>query len=454
MLIPIAGLTFKTVVAFGVDDFTGNTYGIHTALSCTGLAHGTTVRLVSAPPGAALMQSHHERIKHAKTTVRNMGFHQFGQSWEFKYRGTTNSLIFINTNSSEAVNNRSQSTYPGPCMPSDSTRRFPQGFLLAISCTATVLTFFIILMSAYIRLAESGLGCSPWPECFAHFSTSSQTQGVLIPLEGDHRALRSLHRLFASVLTLLVLIITYISFWYRAAHGIGLRLPSGILIVTVVLAVLGINTPDREFPSIAFGNLVGGFILLSLLYWLVLLLLYEKTTTDNSSASYHPSGLSRFVLLAVCLQIVSGGWASANYATAACSGLFHCSEVDYSQLIHGFNLLRHLPLYQPEGILVDPSAASILLGHHLLAVLLSVVVAVCLYSLFRQANRLKINLVVMLIFLIIDFSVGLLGTRLDNPLWAGTLHSLFSILLLLATIHLTFMVHGGYRKLRFVTGHH
>jgi cytochrome c oxidase assembly protein subunit 15 len=332
-------------------------------------------------------------------------------------------------------------------MPSDSVEPFPRMRLLIIACTATFLTFLVILLSGYIRLAESGLGCSPWPECFAHFTTDPQAQGVIIPLEGDHRTLRTLHRLLASFLTILVMIISYIGFRYRAVTRIALRLSAGILIVTVILAVLGINTPDREFPLIAFGNLVGGFVLLCLLYCLTLRLWYENATPDTSAGptANRAKGLSRITLIAVTVQIISGGWASANYSTAACSGLFNCSKVDYSHLVDGLDLFRQLPLYQPDRMIMDESLPSIMFGHHLVAVFLSMVVSVCLYPLLRQATELRIIAVIMLCFLLLDISVAILGTYLEMPLWTGTTHSLFSILLLLTAFHLAFRVQKGFQ---------
>jgi len=328
-------------------------------------------------------------------------------------------------------------------MPANSIRPFPHRFLLIITGLAAVLTFVIILLSAYIRLAESGLGCSPWPECYAHFSSDPQMQSPLGQLQGDHFGVRLMHRVTASVIALLVLMIVAIGFRYRDADGAGIRLPVAILIVIVLLTLLGINTPTRELPLIAFGNLVGGYVLLALLFWLGLRLMHEKTTAIGvGSVTAAPS---RLALLAVSLQIASGGWASANYSTAACSGILHCNQVDSSQLISGFNPLRQLPI--AEGILLDGSASSIMLVHQVAAVFLSLVVTVCLVPMLRQATELRTNLLVILFLLIATFSLGGMGTVLEMPLWSGMLHNLLSILFLLATGRLTYLIHAGLRPL-------
>lgn len=327
-------------------------------------------------------------------------------------------------------------------------KRTPQNFLLIVTCIATLVTFLIILLSAYIRLAESGFGCSPWPGCFAHFATDPQSYAVLGPVAEDHHTPRLLHRSLAGLVTVLVLIITFTSFRHRAAVRSGTSLPTAILIVTLLLTMLGINTPNRELPLIAFGNLVGGYVLLALLYWLALSMLNAKTSTEKAAeqrtkSATPPVAASRIVLSAVLLQIASGGWAGANYSTAACSGLFRCSQVGSSQIITGFNLLRQLPLDRPDGVLMDASAASIMMGHHIVSVLFSVVIGVCLYSLFRRVAELRTSLLVLLFFLCATFSLGIVGTVLDMPLWSGILHNLLSILFLLATLRLTFGIHSG-----------
>jgi|TARA_B100000315_G_scaffold260920_1_gene327368 cytochrome c oxidase assembly protein subunit 15 len=329
-------------------------------------------------------------------------------------------------------------------MPQESTAPFPQRLLLTITGIAAALTFVVILLSAYIRLAEAGLGCSPWPACFAQFSSETQTQAqdLLSPLRGDYQTLRVLHRVSASIVTLLVLIIASTGFRYRAEVGIGI--PAGILIFTALLTVLGVNTPTREMPLIAFGNLMGGIILLALLFWLVLRLLYGRgpATPPTSSVTYL-TVIGRCALLAVFLQIASGGWASANYSSAACSGLFSCDHVNPSRIVSGFNPFRQLPLGQPEGILLDSSAASIMLVHHVAALLFSVVVSVCLYVLFRRARQLRGNLLVILVLLIATFSLGSLSALIEMPLWSGILHDVLSVLFLLATCRLTYLIQLG-----------
>ncbi|MEK6550494.1 MAG: COX15/CtaA family protein, partial [Pseudomonadota bacterium] len=49
-----------------------------------------------------------------------------------------------------------------------SARRGSPLFILLVSAS-TLLVFVVVVLSAYLRLAGSGLGCEDWPACYAVF---------------------------------------------------------------------------------------------------------------------------------------------------------------------------------------------------------------------------------------------------------------------------------------------
>ena len=60
---------------------------------------------------------------------------------------------------------------------------------LAWVCAALVLA--IILLSATLRLAKSGIGCAPWPQCYgaAQAGAVAQAPDALAPVRAAHRVL-------------------------------------------------------------------------------------------------------------------------------------------------------------------------------------------------------------------------------------------------------------------------
>ena len=67
---------------------------------------------------------------------------------------------------------------------------------------SVLLTLFTVIVSAYIRLSESGVGCTPWPDCYARLNFEAEHRGIaVLTPEGEHaplRALRLAHRYVAS----------------------------------------------------------------------------------------------------------------------------------------------------------------------------------------------------------------------------------------------------------------
>ncbi|MCB1730495.1 MAG: hypothetical protein KDI21_08465, partial [Halieaceae bacterium] len=61
--------------------------------------------------------------------------------------------------------------FPGDCLccqlpaPLESTTIYRS--LVSLSLLLTLLT---VVLSAYIRLAEVGIGCEPWPQCYARLN--------------------------------------------------------------------------------------------------------------------------------------------------------------------------------------------------------------------------------------------------------------------------------------------
>jgi len=91
--------------------------------------------------------------------------------------------------------------------------------------------------------------------------------------------------------------------------------------ITVFLSLLGYYTPTRSNPLITMGNLLGGMALLGLLWWLMQRV-EDTLVVPKNLGTFRP--LAWLALGLVLIQILLGGWSSANYASGNCPGLLRC----------------------------------------------------------------------------------------------------------------------------------
>jgi cytochrome c oxidase assembly protein subunit 15 len=313
-------------------------------------------------------------------------------------------------------------------MTSDQSSNYPRDVFYLINCFALVCTLTIILLSAHIRLGESGLGCDPWPACYTQTAFLDTTQGLDIP-QGEYQNLRAAHRLFASLLGIAVICILCISLWYR--RTVSPTLPILMFIVVVFLSLLGISTPTRTTPAVTLGNVLGGIVLIALI-WRQLLAI--KVTSKHSG----PHRLIHLLSMALTIQILTGIWASANYTASACPELLSCDFISTApdNLISSFDPTRTLHLDTNLKLEITQHMDTIQFVHRLVSVMLAVIVLIAFIRVKRDyENLLKPMIVVASVFLA-EFLLGVFNVLADMPLWSNTLHNCLAVVLLLSTIYL------------------
>jgi cytochrome c oxidase assembly protein subunit 15 len=141
---------------------------------------------------------------------------------------------------------------------------------------ASVLTYALIVLGAFVRATDSGLSCPDWPTCYGHW----------VPLPGDIAAVPGIgytyaqvmaewvHRLVAGViLGPLVLLIAVLAFLQRARdHRLPLIAGALVLLLLSQGILGGVTVLDRNSPwsvALHLGN--------ALLVLAALLLLVERT---------------------------------------------------------------------------------------------------------------------------------------------------------------------------------
>ena len=307
-----------------------------------------------------------------------------------------------------------------------------------------MLTLLTVVLSAYIRLAEVGIGCDDWPQCYAHLDPTTEKKGVTVLTEGDrdvaHYGARVAHRYIASVLGLCVLAIFAMALRRPHPRTSPLLVPVSLFAITVGLSLLGYYTPTRSNPLITLGNLLGGMALLALLWWM---LQREVAGPDARSPVPQMRRAARVALGLVMLQIVLGGWASANYASASCPGLIDChpQALDPDGLGQVFNPLREIELDAAGQVRQAESLGLLSMVHRAFALL----TAGYLAWLVRRLN--DVPALVPTVFALSLFSISqvLLGVSmiwLQLPLWMLTLHNALAAGLLLACVNLCAQLRG------------
>lgn len=171
---------------------------------------------------------------------------------------------------------------------------------------AFVLALVVVGASSWLRLAGNGLGCEPWPRCYAQPQTAAAVQA-----QAATAALRLVHRIAASAFALTVVALVAL-LWGRASpaqRGAGVAL----LLLTALLAVLGRYTPS-PWPAVTLVNALGGLGLLALLAWLA-----GSLQAGDGPAPRPAPALLALLVVALLLQAAGGTLISVRLAATACA---------------------------------------------------------------------------------------------------------------------------------------
>ena len=318
---------------------------------------------------------------------------------------------------------------------------------------ALLLVFVVVLLSAYLRLADAGLGCGTaagadraWPECFGIVGTSKAERPALSLAEGGPlmppSAARSLHRLFATVLGFCVLAIAAMAIRPAAATGTGRTAPLLVLGLTFFLSVLGYLTPSPLVPAVTVANILGGMGMLGLLWWMSQRSLAFTPATRPPELALKP--WARVALLVLVLQLILGAWTSGNFAGPACPQLSGCTgTVTLDAVVQGYAPWRVLSVDTGGRIVQDAAMSSIHVGHRLGALIALLVLGGLGMRARQSGGTLKGTGSALLALLVAQLALGLTNVLTGLPLLAVTAHNALAALLLLAAINLNHLLTPG-----------
>lgn len=322
-------------------------------------------------------------------------------------------------------------------MTADPSHRQTSGnglYTLLVS-VSIMLVLIVVILSAWLRLSGSGLGCDEWPACYALIKTET---GGVEALAAAHLVppwATLTHRLVASALGVLVLGIVVAAWRRRRQPGQSVLIPLAVLGLTVFLSVLGYKTPSPLLPWVTLSNLLGGMAMLAMLWWL------GQRSVASGLSGHARHALRPWALIGICVvffQIALGGWVSANFAALSCTGLPGCGGYPWSDgpWRESFNLARVLPATDAGAVISGDTGKIIHLAHRVGAALTFLYMAWLGWRALGSGGRYRGTGIAMLVFLALQILLGLGAVATSLPLGLVTAHNAIAALLLLSVVNL------------------
>lgn len=344
-----------------------------------------------------------------------------------------------------------------------------------LSYVSLILVVCVVVLGAYTRLVDAGLGCPDWPGCYGHLTWPSSDRAIAaaearfpeFPVLKDKTWPEMVHRYFASTLGLVILLIFALSVWQKKKGLIKSNtLPLVLLIAVIVQGLFGMWTVTLKlWPQVVTAHLLGGFSILSLL-WLHQLQLrnFIQSSGENNKLEYsseldlglesanktlkkslHQETLEKIlqpvavIVLCLCiLQISLGAWTAANYAALACPDLPKCHGqwLPQSDFRSGFNVFQDIGPNYLGGLLDGYARTAIHLSHRIGALILTLACSLLFLVLwFRQKKTLAFLLGTSLV---IQLALGVWNVLGALPLPVAVAHNAGGAFLLLVLIKINY----------------
>lgn len=300
-----------------------------------------------------------------------------------------------------------------------------------LALAALALTFVVVVVGAYVRLSDSGLGCPDWPLCY----------GKPIPDEPDAKQWKEMsHRWLAGTLGILLFALL-IAAWRTRQSPL---LATAVALLVVFQAALGMWTVTLLLkPVIVTAHLLGGMSILALMTWFLL----ERVSPARRPAGHTLRLPAAVALTTLAAQIALGGWVSANYAALACPDLPLClgQAVPPMDFSNAFHMVRDLGRTNEGELLPQAALTAIHWSHRMFALVVVGVVGWAALRAFKVHRALGLCLGALLA---LQFSLGIANVAFSAPLALAAAHNAGAAALLAALVVLNFFAFRGLRPSR------
>ena len=310
----------------------------------------------------------------------------------------------------------------------------------------------VIMLGAFTRLVDAGLGCPDWPVCYGHIlwpETEAEVAAANakfpdMPVEHDKTWPEQVHRIFASSLGLFCIALVVIAFRQRKMDkSYPFKLPLLLLAMVIVQGLFGMWTVTLKlWPQVVTAHLLGGFATLSLLTLLAFRLsnsVWVDLDLDQIMRLKSLRSLAVIVLCVVVFQIALGGWTTSNYAALACPDFPQCQSQWWPNMdfAAGFNIAQTIGPNYLGGIMDSSARTAIHLSHRVGAILVCIAIVLLVIRLWQTgypgAKKWAKWLVAVLCAQLV---LGICNVLLALPLTVAVAHNAIGALLLVSLVGL------------------
>lgn len=314
----------------------------------------------------------------------------------------------------------------------------------------------VVLLGAYTRLADAGLGCPDWPGCYGQLTVPKTNHALAEaavlypdqPVEAAKAWKEMFHRYVAGSLGNLIFILAGLAWWRRRQGGShSVLIPSVLVLLVLCQAALGMWTVTwRLHPLVVMGHLLGGMSVVTCLWLLVSEGYLADLTCHEQDLALRPWALT--VLIVVIIQISLGGWTSANYASVVCSDFPTCHGhwvPNFNYLSEAFDFFRPIGANY-EGGVMSLGARELLQmlhrywGFFTYAVVMSWSVVLMLFARTPFFRVIGLTLMILSSFQVL---LGVFNVILGLPMVVAVMHNGGAMLLLISSAVMVYLLSRG-----------
>lgn len=313
---------------------------------------------------------------------------------------------------------------------------------------AALLSFLVIILGAYVRLSDAGLGCPDWPGCYGKaivsesdgFKQQAQTHFPDNPLETAKAWKEMTHRYLAGALSIVALALAVLAWREKSVRWLGV----GLLLLIAMQAVLGMWTVAlKVMPLIVTSHLLLGF---ATFVWIGLIYLRTLPSHVSRQVVVISPWLVGSASILVFLQIALGGWVSSNHAALACSDFPRCQGqwLPAADFAGGFDLFKDLIAGQHVE-LSHAAKLAIHWAHRVGALLVFIICSVLMMQATSEENPkpLRRSGLLLSIVLFVQIMLGIFNIKYMLPIAVAIAHNAVAAILLLVLLAIHFFNRYG-----------